>query len=168
MDSPTREKINELRSEVDQEWALNARKEYLNDLMAALVVQWWHERDLHSDYVARGRMIEDMMTLEAMWNILKKIVQHQREIYYGRKAMNGEQVGVTAEEIERAREHPWDDLLVFTHGKAICPFHSDHTPSFSVKFGKGKCWSCGWRGDQIDFWMQKNGRGFSEAVRRLS
>jgi hypothetical protein len=170
MDSPTREKINTLRSEVDPQWQMEARKEYLKNLMAELVVQWWHERDLHSDYVARGRMIEDMMTLEAMRNILKKIVQHQREIYYGRKAMNGEQVGITPDEIARARHYPWEELLEFDkRGFALCPFHKEKTGSFHVnnKGNKGYCFGCHWSGDQIDFWMQKNGRTFAEAVRSL-
>jgi hypothetical protein len=168
MDSPTREKINELRSEVDPQWQMEARKEYLKNLMAELVVQWWHERDLHSDYVARGRMIEDMMTLEAMRNILKKIVQHQREIYYGRKAMNGEQVGVSSDEIRQAKEYPFENLHEFTRGMAFCPFHDNvKTPAMSLKNNKVHCFVCDITVDTIDFVMKKDGLSFAQAVRKL-
>jgi hypothetical protein len=171
MDSPTREKINELCSEVDPQWQMEARKEYLKNLMAALVVQWWHERDLHSDYVARGRMIEDMMTLEAMRNTLKKIVQHQREIYYGRKAMNGEQVGVTADEIRQAKEYPFEKLHEFKHGRSKCPFHaSDNPTTFQLlKDNRVRCnASCGRTWDTISFIQQRDGLRFAEAVRSLA
>lgn len=169
MDPVTRQKINELRNEADQEWAFIQRKEYLKDLMADLVLQWWHERDLHSDYVARGRMIEDMMTLEAMQNIVKQIAKHQREIYYRRRAMNGEQVGVTPEEIERAKAHPFEELHTFVHHRSACPIHNGDNPtSFELlKDNTARCHVCQWRGDTIDYWMWKNGRSFAESVRSL-
>lgn len=34
---------------------------------------------------------------------------------------------------------------------ACCPFHSEKTPSFSVKNNRYKCFSCGEGGDVIDF-----------------
>ncbi len=172
MDQVTREKINELRAEVDPGWAFDSRKEYLKDLMEDLIVDYWYQRTRHADYVARGRMLEDMMTQGKMTVIRKQIAKHQNEIYYRRLGMRGEQVGVTAEEIERARAHPWEDLMEFKHGKALCIFHHDHNPSFTVKNGKGRCWSCGWPGstsggDTIQFVMQKNGLSFAEAVKSL-
>ena len=34
---------------------------------------------------------------------------------------------------------------------ACCPFHNEKTPSFSIKGGRYKCFSCGEGGDVIDF-----------------
>jgi DNA primase len=37
--------------------------------------------------------------------------------------------------------------------KACCPFHEDHTPSFTINDQKGfaHCFGCGWHGDVLDF-----------------
>ena len=50
---------------------------------------------------------------------------------------------------------------------AICPFHSEKTPSFSVHQGKGlfKCFGCGAGGSIFDFVMRIEGCGFPESVR---
>ncbi len=167
VDQVTRDKITELRGEADQEWALNRRKECLSDLMADLIVDYWYERARHADYVARGRMLEDMMTQERMRAIRKQITKHQNEIYYRRKAMSGEQVGVTADEVRQAKERPFEGLLPVVKGKVGCPFHEDNHPSASVRNNKLHCFVCNRTWDTIDFWMEINGRSFSEAVRSL-
>ena len=48
-----------------------------------------------------------------------------------------------------------------SHGKALCPFHEEKTPSFHVNERKGtfNCYGCGEHGDAMD-WLQK-GRGLS-------
>jgi hypothetical protein len=170
LDESTRTKINELRNEVDQEWAFSRRKEYLSDLMADLVVDWWFERARLSDYTARGQMMETILTQEEMAGIAKRIVKYQNELYYRRKVMAGNNVGVTPDEIGRARHFPWDELLEFDkRGFALCPFHGEKTGSFHInnKGNRGYCFGCKWSGDQIDFWMKKNGRSFADAVRSL-
>jgi DNA primase len=50
---------------------------------------------------------------------------------------------------------------------AICPFHSEKTPSFNVHPGKGlfKCFGCGVGGSIFDFVMRIEGCGFPESVR---
>jgi DNA primase len=50
---------------------------------------------------------------------------------------------------------------------AICPFHSEKTPSFTVHPGKGlfKCFGCGVGGSIFDFVMRIEGCGFPESVR---
>ena len=37
------------------------------------------------------------------------------------------------------------------HHKALCPFHSERTPSLSFKAGRYHCFGCGAGGDSIDF-----------------
>ena len=54
--------------------------------------------------------------------------------------------------------------------KAICPFHDDHSPSFSVHPDKQiyKCFSCGESGNVITFVQKYNGISFVEALKLLA
>lgn len=54
--------------------------------------------------------------------------------------------------------------------KALCPFHSEKTPSFYVNPEKGvwHCFGCGAGGDVIDFLQRIEGITFPEAVVRLA
>ncbi len=168
MDQATSDKINNLRREVDPQWALERRKEFFQDLMADLVVDWWYERTLLSDYMARDRMMEAILTQVEMQQIVKKIIKLMNELYYRRLSMSGQQVGVTDDEIRRAREYPFEELLpMVKRGSYYCPFHEDHHPSASVKDNKLHCFVCNKTWSTIDFWMEKNGRTFTEAVRSL-
>ncbi len=68
-------------------------------------------------------------------------------------------VGRRAKLIKRGRE--------FT---ALCPFHNEKTPSFTVSPDKGfyHCFGCGAHGDAIAFLMQSEGLSFPESVERLA
>jgi DNA primase len=54
--------------------------------------------------------------------------------------------------------------------KALCPFHGEHTPSFTVspERRRFKCFGCGVGGDAIAFVMRQQGVGFVEAARSLA
>jgi DNA primase len=54
--------------------------------------------------------------------------------------------------------------------KALCPFHQERTPSFSVwpQSQRWKCFSCGRSGDAFSFVMEKEGVEFPEALRMLA
>ena len=54
--------------------------------------------------------------------------------------------------------------------KALCPFHNDHSPSFSVHPDKQiyKCFSCGESGNVITFVEKFLGISFHEAVKLLA
>ena len=54
--------------------------------------------------------------------------------------------------------------------KALCPFHDDHSPSFSVHPDKQiyKCFSCGESGNVITFVEKINGISFAEALKLLA
>ena len=54
--------------------------------------------------------------------------------------------------------------------KALCPFHDDHSPSFSVHPDKQiyKCFSCGESGNVITFIEKINGISFAEALKLLA
>lgn len=53
---------------------------------------------------------------------------------------------------------------------ALCPFHKEKTPSFTVVPDKGMyyCHGCGAGGDAVDFVEQFEGVGFREAVQRIT
>jgi DNA primase len=68
-------------------------------------------------------------------------------------------IGRRAKLIKRGREYT-----------ALCPFHNEKTPSFTVSPDKGfyHCFGCGAHGDAIAFVMQSEGLSFSESVDRLA
>ena len=61
--------------------------------------------------------------------------------------------------IRKGREH-----------SALCPFHNEKTPSFTVSDDKGffHCFGCGAHGDVIGFIMRDEGLAFPEAVEKLA
>lgn len=54
--------------------------------------------------------------------------------------------------------------------KALCPFHNDHSPSFSVNQDKQiyKCFSCGESGNVITFVQKYNNITFQESIKLLA
>lgn len=76
--------------------------------------------------------------------------------------------------IHKVREVPIEDIVrPYTTLKkkgasmmGLCPFHEEHTGSFSVSPGKNlyHCFSCGRGGDGITFIMEKEGLSFADAV----
>src|ERR1700680_1195574 len=47
---------------------------------------------------------------------------------------------------------------------AVCPFHTEHTPSFRIYRDHAYCFGCGWHGDQIEWLMAHASLGFLGAV----
>ncbi|MCZ6522639.1 MAG: DNA primase, partial [Alphaproteobacteria bacterium] len=64
-------------------------------------------------------------------------------------------IGRSLRLVKRGREHV-----------ALCPFHNEKTPSFTINEDKGfyHCFGCGEHGDVIGFLMQNEGLAFPEAV----
>jgi DNA primase len=53
---------------------------------------------------------------------------------------------------------------------ALCPFHNEKTPSFTISEEKGffHCFGCGAHGDVVGFVMRNEGLSFPEAVEKLA
>ncbi len=76
---------------------------------------------------------------------------------------------ITDEQIRRAKEYPFENLIESKRSFAYCPFHPDKRhPNFYIKNNFGHCFACGWSGDAIKFVMEKNGVDFKTAVKYLS
>lgn len=60
--------------------------------------------------------------------------------------------------------------ITVKRGKALCPFHSDTTPSLSVhrQSNTWRCFGCGAKGDGIELFRRLASVSFVEAVRSLS
>ena len=59
-------------------------------------------------------------------------------------------------------------IMIDKCGFALCPFHSEKTPSFKIfPDQRYKCFGCGERGDVIDFIQKMYGLSFPDALKHL-
>ena len=162
--------IKALKGEHPEEWKRERRIDYLKGKMEDVIFDTFYlmndyeelkkGNDSHSRLYVGSRIVEKVENiLELQNNIIHLKIP-------GRK--NGKGRKITDDMIERAREYPFDQLVEVTRNKmAVCPFHGDKDPSFSIKNNYGWCFGCGWKGDTIKFVMEKEGLKFADAVRRL-
>jgi hypothetical protein len=64
------------------------------------------------------------------------------------------------ESIALRRETPTEYL-------ALCPFHTEDSPSFRVYRDHAHCFGCGWHGDAIDWLIERERMSFPGALRHL-
>lgn len=109
--------------------------------------------------------------------MLIKSLDHMRKVRNMTKMLGNpnKQAEMTPLPIEEARNIPFEEIYGFqkvrqnrTGFKALCPFHQESRPSFSVKNNLYKCFGCGKGGDTINFVMELYGFCFSEAVRWIT
>lgn len=77
---------------------------------------------------------------------------------------------VTQEMIDRAKDHPIENLIDIPRGKMICClWHDEKTPSMHLsKHNRLRCYgACGKSFDSIDTYRQLHGVSFHDAVRSL-
>lgn len=80
-------------------------------------------------------------------------------------------LGVYAMEIKRTlafRDVTEFYGIQYHNGKALCPFHSEKTGSFSIKNNYGCCYGCNWHGDVVDFVMSYFRLDFKGAIAKLN
>lgn len=58
--------------------------------------------------------------------------------------------------------------IQYHNGKALCPFHTEKTGSFSIKNNYGCCYGCGWHGDIVDFVQSYFNTDFKTAILKLN
>lgn len=87
------------------------------------------------------------------------------------KSKTDNPIGVTPQEISRAKEYPLTDLIEFNkHNTAICPFHTEKTPSLHYYRKSNTCHcfgACQKSFDSIEVYRRLNNCSFVEAVRKL-
>lgn len=96
-------------------------------------------------------------------NWLNKKIRELHWVLYPKKTERG----VSREEIERAENYPFKDLVGTEKNFILCPFHKEKKPSFYIKNNWAYCFACGWHGNTIKFLMGKNKISFIEAVKFL-
>jgi DNA primase len=75
------------------------------------------------------------------------------------------------DEVLRARSYPMDNLIAFTHKKAVCPWHNERTGSLAYypKTNSAYCFGgCGRAYDSIDAYRKLHNCSFREAITELN
>jgi ferredoxin len=114
------------------------------------------------------RWLSEEWLEETDGKILNKYEKKLKEINLYLDPSPAKEGRITSEDIEKAKEYPFEDLIETNRaGFALCPFHEEKTPSFYIKKNFGYCFGCGRCVDTIQFLMETENIGFTEAVKRL-
>ena len=72
-------------------------------------------------------------------------------------------------DLEKAKEYPMDEIIIFKHGYAKCLWHNDSYPSlhYYEKTNTAYCFSCGKSFDSIDAAQKVWGLSFHNAINKL-
>ena len=120
------------------------------------------KKELQESFNKKCKVLEKK--LEHFGNIEEKKVLYE-EIEKLNKRLNSD---ISEEEIEKAKNYPFENLIESKKGFALCPFHDDHHPSFYIKNNYGYCFSCGKSVDTIQFIIETKNITFKEAVYYLN
>jgi DNA primase (bacterial type) len=128
----------------------------------------WEFLDCYDDDKRREKMLEMLLDGEKVVELIKEAVKLQGEIIALRNGEN-EKHGISEDEIERARQYPFENLIEFKRNMTRCPFHEDREPSMHLYREQNRvhCFSCNRSWDTIQFLRERDGLTFREAVRRL-
>lgn len=149
---------------VDVTWAVARRKEYLNQRIAELKT----EQNQALQAFSGNNELNRFLLLDSMRFFNKKIQRLENELRYTGKESSGR---ITQADIERARQHPIENLLPnVRNGKTRCisGTHKDSHPSLDVRRNFAYCYSCGFHGDAIFVCMKVDGVDFVTAVKKLN
>jgi hypothetical protein len=168
-----RKSIKGMIEEVDKEWALERRKEYLVTTIADFR-RWLAWKSLQyvctfeANQILWGRYLLNEIKLAK-----ECLADLTRELKYLRvpEDRKGGNMEITDDMIQRAREYPFEQLATFNRaGFTICPFHQEKTGSMHLNKEKNFVYchgSCKKAWDTIGFVMDSQGIGFVQAVRVL-
>ena len=159
-------KIREMIDEAPEDWARARRTESLKNRMVKVNLEIETIDEQYSDAVLNDEPYESRAVLSYPLDKWEKVkTRTEREL----KALeHGGQVNHFVDRVPQAKERQFSEFLELKNGKALCPFHEDRNPSFSVKDEHGHCFACGWHGSIIDFIMGLKGLSFQEALEFLT
>lgn len=165
MRKQTLAKIQELRQEVDQEWAKERRREYLKGEFTSKLMETWGDIAKYEHFKMYNSTEMYLIYGSYIQLDIKKLLQIKGEFV----AMNtNKQSDITPDMIARAKEFPFEELWVFKRNMALCPFHPDKDASMKLyPSNTVYCFSCDKSWDTIEFVKELHGITFPEAIRRL-
>lgn len=149
---------------VDVQWAVNRRKEYLNQRIAELK----NDQQATLQAFSGNNELNRFLLLDSMRFFNKKIQRLENELGYTGKESSGR---ITKTDIERARQFPLESLLSnIRNNKTNCisGIHEDKHPSLDIRNNFAYCYSCGFHGDAIAVYMKVAGVDFVTAVKKLN
>lgn len=123
--------------------------------------------------VWRGKLpewlIKVIKELQHPDKIFKEVKKLMKEIDFLKGRDFIKEGEITHQDIANAKKHPFENLIETQNGKAVCPFHPEDTPSFSIhKEGNfGYCFGCNKGVDTIQFIMETKNMSFVDAVKLL-
>ena len=165
--------LNEFK-ESNKDFTIRKRLEYLNTHIKFLdqrIKDVWndYQKAIEEDqpYWFRKTILELRRTegLEKKlksFSIEKYLLEHPEDLVKVDR--------VTPEEIARAMDFPFNELVEFNNrGFAKCMFHDERTPSFHWYKDSNRvyCHGCNWSGNTIKFLMARDKLSFKVAVRKL-
>ncbi len=164
----TRAAIKELIAEADPEFRKQSRLAYLKDCMTDTLSEAWEFLDRYDDDKRREKMLEMLLDGEKVVELINEVVKLQGEIIALKNGDN-EKHGISDDDIERARQHPFENLIEFKRNMARCPFHEDRDPSMHLYREQNRvhCFSCNRSWDTIQFLRERDGLTFREAIKIL-
>lgn len=161
----TNEKIKEFKLEFSEEYKKERRIEYLKNM-----VDWHNEgiERLHFDYEDSLKNDEEYVNRAMLAEAIKIREKQKSKCESELRARFGNNIKLQESKIPLAKERKFSEFIDVKKNMAICPFHADKNPSFSVKNNFGYCFGCGWRGDIIDFIVKFKSFSFKEAINFLT
>jgi len=164
----TRAAIKELIGETDKDFQKRSRLVYLKDRMTDTLCEAWEFLDHYDDDKRREKMLEMLLDGEKVIELIKEVSKIQGEILALRNG-DKERRGISEDDIERARQYPFENLIEFKRGMALCPFHADRLPSMHLYREQNRvhCFSCNQSWDTIQFLRERDGLTFREAIKTL-
>jgi hypothetical protein len=162
-------KIRELIQETDYRWSRDRRRHFLKDVVGKLSGELGGAYKAYQDSFDNDESYDNRVILSCLIDDLNEVkAKHDREIRALSAPGDRSRVDLSVK-IEQAKQRQFSDFIELDrHHKALCPFHEDRNPSFSVRETKGHCFGCGWHGDIIDFIQEREGLSFPEAVKLLT
>lgn len=100
-------------------------------------------------------------SVQGLWEKRDSALRKVYAAHYGGGA------SCSVNEIEAAKNINFTHFLEVKKEHALCPFHEEKTPSFWVKNNYGYCFGCHWKGDIINFVMEKERLNFPQAIKYL-
>lgn len=142
--------------------------DHLHERAIDLQEEYWWLMDRYDKALRDRKTVTMLVAGEMMDNAFKSLKDILHEINTIRHPQKQRESDVTPEMIRRAKEYPFQELAIFRHRYAMCPFHEGKTPALRLYDDNTVyCFACGKTWDTIQFFRELNGRSFVDAVRSL-